>query len=90
MTQSLREGLFNAVWRCGFAPHEDPATVEKMKAEWPEDVASAQRRADATLSTFRQWLEARHGCNVDDVLDDLFQEQIAAAPDPLKEPKGEG
>ena len=52
---TLREKLFNAIWRCGFAPHEDPATVEKMKAEWPDDVVSVQKRADAALSALRQW-----------------------------------
>jgi hypothetical protein len=47
---TLREKLFNAIWRCGFAPHEDPATVERMKAEWPDDVRAAYRRADAILA----------------------------------------
>jgi hypothetical protein len=52
----LRKAMFNAIWRCGFAPHEDPATVERMKAEWPEAVPKAQKRADAAILALRQWL----------------------------------
>ena len=47
---TLRDKLFNAIWRCGFAPHEDPAVIEKKKAEWPDDVVSVYKRADAVLS----------------------------------------
>lgn len=48
--KTLREKLFNAIWRCGFAPDEDPAVIEAKKAEWPDDVRAAYRRADACLS----------------------------------------
>ena len=54
----LREAMFNAIWRCGFAPHEDPATVERMKAEWPEAIPKAQKRADAAILALRQWMDA--------------------------------
>lgn len=53
---TLREMLFNAIWRCGFAPHEDPAVVEKMKSEWPDDAARVEKLGDAALSALRQWL----------------------------------
>jgi hypothetical protein len=55
---TLRERLFNAIWRCGFAPDEDPQLVELKKFDWPDDVACEQKRADAALSAFRAWLEA--------------------------------
>ena len=55
--KTLREMLFNAIWRCGFAPHEDPAVVEKMKSEWPDDAARVEKLGDAALSALRQWME---------------------------------
>lgn len=48
--ERLRETLFNALWRCDFAENEDPAIIEKMKVEWPDDVVSVQKRADAALA----------------------------------------
>ena len=53
---TLREKLFNAIWRCGFAPDEDPQLVEIRKFDWPDDVARVEKRADAALSALRQWL----------------------------------
>jgi hypothetical protein len=53
---ALREMLVESEWRCMFAPDEDPATIEAQKAAWPEDMARAERRADAALATFRTWL----------------------------------
>ena len=74
---TLREKLFNAIWRCGFAPHEDPATVEKMKAEWPDDAARVEKLGDAALSAFRQWL-ADEGLVVvpGDVTDEMLMSGI--------------
>ena len=40
------------------------------------------KEADAALATFRQWMEERTGCNVDDVLDQIFQEAAAAPTQP--------
>lgn len=66
--KALREKLFNAIWRCGFAPDEDPAIIEAKKAEWPDDVRAAYRRADACLSVIAALAE-----------DDAAVERIKAA-----------
>lgn len=53
------ERVFEAIWRCGFAPNEDPAIIEQKKTEWPEDVAAAYKCARAALSALRPQTETR-------------------------------
>jgi hypothetical protein len=53
----LRERLIDSEWRCMFSPDEDAATIETQKTAWPEDMARAERRADAAILALRQWME---------------------------------
>jgi hypothetical protein len=53
---TLREKLFNAIWREGFHPDEDPAIVEEMKVEWADDAAGVKKITRIAIATFRQWL----------------------------------
>jgi hypothetical protein len=58
MTGSLREKMIDSQWRSLFSPDEDAAKIEAEKAAWPEDMARAERRADAAILALREWLEA--------------------------------
>tara|TARA_X000001316_G_scaffold12076_1_gene5471 strand:+ start:668 stop:937 length:270 start_codon:yes stop_codon:yes gene_type:complete len=55
---TLREKLVDAMWATLFAKDESPEVIASFKDRWPEDLVSSNRRADAALKVFADWLES--------------------------------
>tara|TARA_R100001460_G_scaffold33224_5_gene65042 strand:+ start:3647 stop:3961 length:315 start_codon:yes stop_codon:yes gene_type:complete len=73
----LREKLVDAMWATLFAKDESPEVIASFKERWPEDLVSSNRRADAALKVFAEWLESDEAMKVIGT-ESQWQEKLAS------------